>query len=357
MERFGFVGGRLLLLIPVVVGITIITFFILRLIPGDPVVVMLGVHSTPQAAAALRASLGLNRPRPLWDQYLLFMTNLLHLNLGDSVYYHMPVATLIGQRLPATLWLVVYSAVLALLISVPLATLSAMHKDGLVDQIVRGAFLLTFAMPGFWVGIILILVFSLRLHLFPVSGYGDGVVGHLWSLFLPSLTIAVGFAAILIRTLRSSILAVLRADYLDTARAKGLGGGRILWRHVLRNALLSTLTVFGVNLAYLVGGTVIIENVFAVPGLGQLLTSSITTRDLSVVQGITLIFALFVVCISLLTDVAYAALDPRVAYDWVCEEPAWLSRRVNHRPPPWSRLRQRRAGGCPGGVTWRSPSA
>lgn len=313
MERFSFVGGRLLLMIPVVIGITIITFFILRLIPGDPVVVMLGIHSTPQAAAALRAALGLNKP--LWDQYLLFMNNLLHINLGDSIYYHLPVATLIGQRLPATLWLVVYSAVLALLISVPLATLSAVYKDGIVDQLVRGTFLLTFAMPGFWVGLILILVFSLRLHLFPVSGYGEGVGGHLWALFLPSLTIAMGFAAILIRTLRGSILAVLRADYLDTARAKGLGGGRILWRHVLRNALLSTLTVFGVNLAYLIGGTVIIENVFAVPGLGQLLTSSISTRDLSVVQGITLIFALFVVCISLLTDVAYAALDPRVAYD------------------------------------------
>lgn len=313
MERFGFVGGRLLQMIPVVIGITIITFFILRLIPGDPVVVMLGVHSTPQAAAALRASLGLNKP--LWEQYLLFMNNIAHFNLGDSVYYRMPVATLIGQRLPATLWLVAYSAVLALVISIPLATISALRKNGIVDQFVRSLFLLTFAMPGFWVGIIFILVFSLRLHLFPVSGYGEGFGGHLWTLFLPSLTIALGFAAILIRTLRSSILAVLRADYLDTARAKGLGGGRILWRHVLRNALLSTLTIFGVNLAYLIGGTVIIENVFAVPGLGQLLTSSIFTRDLSVVQGITLMFALFVVCISLLTDVAYALLDPRVAYD------------------------------------------
>jgi peptide/nickel transport system permease protein len=313
MERFGFVGGRLLQMIPVVLGVTIITFFILRLIPGDPVLVMLGTHYTPKDAANLRAALGLNRP--LWEQYLLFMNNLIHINLGDSIYYRLPVATLIGQRLPATLWLVGYSAVLALIISLPLATISALNKDGIVDQVVRSTFLLAFAMPAFWVGLILILLFSLRLHLFPVSGYGDGVPGHLWALFLPALTIALGFAAILIRTLRNSILAVLRADYLDTARAKGLSGGRILWRHVLRNALLTTLTVFGVNLAYLIGGTVIIENVFAVPGLGQLLTSSIFTRDLSVVQGITLIFALFVVGVSLLTDVAYAALDPRVAYD------------------------------------------
>jgi peptide/nickel transport system permease protein len=313
VERFGFVGGRLLQMIPVVIGVTIITFFILRLIPGDPVVVMLGDHYTPQLAAALRAALGLNKP--LWEQYFIFMGHLVHANFGDSIYYRLPVATLIGQRLPATLWLVGYSAVLALIISVPLATISALRKDGLIDQIVRGTFLLTFAMPAFWVGLIFILVFSLHLHLFPVSGYGNTVVEHLRALFLPALTIALGFAAILIRTLRNSILSVLRADYLDTARAKGLSGGRILWRHVLRNALLSMLTVFGVNLAYLIGGTVIIENVFAVPGLGQLLTSSIFTRDLSVVQGITLIFALFVVSISLLTDIAYAALDPRVAYD------------------------------------------
>src|SRR5205823_3705862 len=148
-------------MIPVVLGVTIVTFFILRLIPGDPVVVMLGSHYTPKEAAALRAALGLNRP--LWEQYLIFMNNLVHVNLGDSVYYRLPVTALIGQRLPATLWLVAYSAVLALLISVPLATISALRKDRIVDQIVRSAFLLTFAMPAFWVGLLCILVFSLRL--------------------------------------------------------------------------------------------------------------------------------------------------------------------------------------------------
>jgi peptide/nickel transport system permease protein len=176
-------------------------------------------------------------------------------------------------------------------------------------------FILTWAMPPFWVGLILILLFSLHFHIFPISGYGSNVPDHLLDLFLPALTIALGFAAILIRTLRNSILAVLRADYLDTARAKGLSSGRILWRHILRNALLTMVTVLGVNLSYLVGSTVIIENVFALPGLGQLLTSSIFTRDLSVVQGITLIFGLCVVLINLVTDVAYAALDPRVSYD------------------------------------------
>jgi peptide/nickel transport system permease protein len=313
MERFGFVGGRLLQMVPVVLGVTIISFFILRLIPGDPVVVMLGTHYTPQRAEALRHALGLNKP--IWDQYIIFMGNLVHANLGDSIYYHLPVATLIAQRLPVTLWLVLYSALIAVVISVPLATVSALRRNGVIDQSVRGVFILTWAMPPFWVGLILILLFSLHFHIFPISGYGSSVPDHLLDLFLPALTIALGFAAILIRTLRNSILAVLRADYLDTARAKGLSSGRILWRHILRNALLTMVTVLGVNLSYLVGSTVIIENVFALPGLGQLLTSSIFTRDLSVVQGITLIFGLCVVLINLVTDVAYAALDPRVSYD------------------------------------------
>ena len=313
MERFGFVGGRLLQMIPVVLGVTIISFFILRLIPGDPVAVMLGTHYTARHAAELRHALGLDQP--LWNQYAIFMGNLFHGDLGQSIYYHSPVATLIFRRLPVTLWLVVYAAVLALLMSVPLATISALRRNGIFDQTTRTVFLLTWAMPPFWVGIILILLFSLHFHIFPISGYGSSVSEHVVDLFLPSLTIALGFSAILIRTLRNSILVVLRSDYIDTARAKGLSTARILWRHILRNALLSTVTVLGVNLSYLVGSTVIIENVFALPGMGQLLTSSIFTRELSVVQGITLIFGLCVVLINLVTDITYAALDPRVSYD------------------------------------------
>jgi peptide/nickel transport system permease protein len=312
MQRFGFIGGRLLQMIPVVLGVTIISFFILRLIPGDPVQVMLGVHFTPHRAEVLRTSLGLNKP--LWVQYGIFMSDLGHGNLGSSLYYHLPVATLIGQRLPVTLFVVVYSAVLAVVISVPLATLSALNRNGFFDQGVRVIFLFTWAMPPFWVGLILILLFSLHYHIFPISGYGATFTEHIADLFLPAFTIAIGFSAILIRTLRNSILSVMRADYLDTARAKGLSSGRILWRHILRNALLSTVTVLGVNLSFLVGSTVIIENVFALPGLGQLLVFSISARDLSVVQGIVLIFGLCVVIINLLTDVAYAALDPRVSY-------------------------------------------
>jgi peptide/nickel transport system permease protein len=313
VSRFGFVGGRTIQAIPVVLGVTIISFFVLRLIPGDPTVVMLGTHWTPARADQLRQSLGLNKP--IWDQYYLFMNHLLHGNLGESLYYRAPVADLITQRLPVTLWLAAYATVIAIVVSVPLATISALRRNGLVDQGVRSAFLLVFAMPPFWVGLILILLLSLHVHVFPVAGYGSGFVDHLYNLFLPSLTIALGFAAILIRTLRNGILGILQADYIDTARAKGLAPGRLLARHVLRNAMLSAVTVLGVNLSYLIGSTVVIENVFALPGLGQLLASSISTRDLSVVQGIILVFGVLVVSINLLTDVAYAALDPRVAYD------------------------------------------
>jgi peptide/nickel transport system permease protein len=313
VTRFSFVGGRTLQAIPVVLGVTIISFFVLRLIPGDPTVVMLGTHWTPARADQLRQNLGLNKP--IWEQYYLFMNHLFHGDLGASLYYRAPVAHLITQRLPVTLWLAVYATVLAILISVPLATISALRKNGVVDQGVRATFLLAFAMPPFWVGLVLILLLSLHFHIFPVSGYGSGFVEHVYNLFLPALTISLGFAAILIRTLRNGILGILRADYIDTARAKGLARGRLLRRHVLRNAMLSAVTVLGVNLSFLIGSTVVIENVFALPGLGQLLASSITTRDLSVVQGIVLVFGILVVAINLLTDVAYAALDPRVAYD------------------------------------------
>jgi peptide/nickel transport system permease protein len=312
VSRFSFVGRRLVQMVPVAVGVTIITFFLIHLIPGDPVVAILGNHYTAQGAAQLRTALGLDKP--LWVQYLIFMGNLLHGNLGTSIYYEQPVLGVVLERLDATVWLVVYAALLAALIALPLATYAALHKDSVFDQIIRGTFMVTLAMPAFWVGIILILVLSVNLHLFPVTGFGDTVISHVWHLFLPALTIALGFSAVLIRSLRSSILTVLQTDYVDTARAKGLPWRLIVRRHVLRNALLSTVTIFGINIAFLMGATVIIENVFAVGGIGQLLVSSILQRDYAVVQGITLLIAVFVVAINLLTDITYAILDPRVSY-------------------------------------------
>ena len=310
MDKLGFLGRRLLQLVPVAVGITIVVFLMLRLIPGDPVRIMLGTRATPEAIASLERSLGLDKP--IWEQYVYFMRNLARGDLGISLLYRQPVRELVLERLPATLWLVAYSALLAVMITVPLAILAARQRDRAVDQVIRGSTLLTLAMPSFWVGIIFMMFFSLRLGLFPVSGLGEGVRDRLYHLFLPSLTVALSLSAILIRSLRSSIIAVTLADFIETARAKGLTERRIMLKHILRNALISTITILGVNIGWLIGGTVVIENLFAIPGLGALMLSSISGRDYPMVQGITLVFAVLVVGVNILTDLTYAIIDPRV---------------------------------------------
>jgi len=311
MGRYSFLGQRILQTIPVLLGITIITFFLLRLIPGDPARQILGQHYTPKAGAELRRQLGLDEP--LWDQYGLFMKHLAHGDLGDSINYQQPARTVIFQRLPATLFLVAYAAILAAIISIPVGVVSALRKDGIFDQVARISFLIAFAMPAFWLGIIFILIFAVHLHLFPVNGYGDGFTEHLRYLFLPAFTISLAFSTILVRTLRASTLQVLSTDYVDTARIKGISRNAVLRRHVLRNSIISLVVVFGINLAFLISGTVLIENVFGIPGIGRLLVDSVSTRDYTVVQGTTLVLAFLVVMVNVLTDVVHAALDPRVS--------------------------------------------
>jgi peptide/nickel transport system permease protein len=313
MARFSFIGRRLLQLIPVLFGITVITFFLLRLIPGDPALQILGQHYTPAGAKVVRHSLGLDEP--LWRQYLLFLQHLFQGNLGDSITFKQSAGSVIAERLPPTLFLVAYAATLALLVSIPAGVISALRRGGIFDQTARITTLVGFAMPGFWLGIILILIFSVHLQLFPVNGYGNTFVQHLDHLFLPAVTIALGFSTIVIRTLRSSTLEVLSSDYVDTARIKGISRFAVLRRHVLRNAIISVVVVFGINLAFLISGTVIIENVFGIPGVGRLLVDSVSTRDYPVVQGVTLIFAFLVVAVNLVTDVVHASLDPRVVLE------------------------------------------
>jgi len=313
MARFSFIGRRLLQLIPVLFGITLITFFLLRLILGDPALQILGQHYTPAGAKVVRHSLGLDEP--LWRQYLLFLQHLFQGNLGDSITFKQSTGSVIAERLPPTLFLVAYAATLALLVSIPAGVISALRRGGIFDQTARVTTLVGFAMPAFWLGIILILIFSVHLQLFPVNGYGNTFVQHLDHLFLPAVTIALGFSTIVIRTLRSSTLAVLSSDYVDTARINGISRFAVLRRHVLRNAIISVVVVFGINLAFLISGTVIIENVFGIPGVGRLLVDSVSTRDYPVVQGVTLIFAFLVVAVNLVTDVVHASLDPRVVLE------------------------------------------
>lgn len=228
------------------------------------------------------------------------------------LYYSTGTTGLIVGRLPATAWLLIYSVVLVVVISAPLSILAATRKNGMRDHLVRIVPLFGLGMPSFWVGIILAELFAIKVHLFPVDGFGTGFFGHLHYMFLPSLTVALAMAPVVIRSLRSSMLDILGTDFIVTARSKGVPGPRLFMRHVLRNAVLPTVTVLGVNIGFLIGSTVIIEQVFALPGIGSLMVNAIFNRDFPVVQGVTLVFGVLVIGVNLLTDVAYSALDPRV---------------------------------------------
>jgi peptide/nickel transport system permease protein len=314
LDRFAYILRRLLQAIPVLIGVTLLVFFMIHLVPGDPARTMLGVHATPKNVALLHHEWGLDRSLPV--QYKLFMTRLLHGNLGESLFYHVSARSLIVDRLPVTLWLIAYGTVLSILIALPLALLAASRKNAVRDQAVRAVPLVGLGFPPFWLGIMLLLAFGLHLgRLFPVGGYGTGFVGHLHSMFLPALTVALGIAPILIRSLRASLLQVLESDYITTARSKGLSEQRVLMHHALRNAVISTVSVLGVNIGFLVGGTVVIEQVFALPGIGQLMLTSILQRDFPIVQGVTLVFGVMVVLVYLTTDVVHSLLDPRVRFD------------------------------------------
>jgi peptide/nickel transport system permease protein len=313
MSSYGYVGKRLLQLIPVAFGVTLVSFLLIHLVPGNPARAALGIHATPHAVAALDHSYGLDHSLP--DQYWLFIKRLFSGNLGTSLYFGTSAGKLILNRLPTTLWLIVYTLVLVILMSVPLASIAASRKDAVRDQAVRLVPLFGLGMPPFWIGLVLIEIFALKIRVFPVAGYGSGFFGHVKYMFLPSLTVAFAMTPVVVRSLRASMLEVLGAEYIVTARSKGLSPLRLLNRHVLRNAVIPTVTVLGLNIGFLVGNTVVIEQVFSLPGVGQLMIQSILNRDYTVVQGVTIVFAVIVVGVNLIVDLTYARLDPRVRLD------------------------------------------
>ena len=299
-------------MIPVLVGVTIIVFLMVHLIPGDPASAMLGDQATDVSVARVKKQLGLDKP--LYEQYFYFVRNLAELNLGTSIKFRVPVASILLKRLQVSLSLVVVTVLLTILISLPLGILAALKKDSVIDNIVRSTLMVTMVMPSFWSGIILILIFSIRFRLLPVSGYGATFPQHVVHLILPALTISLGLAPILIRSLRTSILDTFQSDYIKTARSKGLEERSVMTVHVLRNALIPTVTLLGISIGFLMGGTVIIERVFSLPGAGALLIDSVSARDYPVVQAATLIFALLVILVNLATDIVYSFIDPRVQY-------------------------------------------
>ncbi len=310
MNIASYVIKRLLLAIPTIFGVTILVFFMIHLVPGDPAVTLLGPRATPELIAKLHHAWGLDRP--LIQQYLLYMGRLLHGNLGDSFFFQLPATTLIAARTGATVMLLVTATLFTVVVTIPLAILAAVKRDKTVDHLVRSVPVVTLGMPSFWVGIMLILVVSLKLGLLPVGGYGQNLPEHLQSVILPALTIALAISPMTIRSLRASMIDVLDADYILTARAKGASSRRVLWRHALRNALIPMITVLSVNIGWLVGGTVIIERVFALPGIGGLMLDAISNRDFALVQAITLVFAIFVIFVYFAADVSYSLIDPRV---------------------------------------------
>jgi len=313
MNMITFLRKRLLQMLPVLFGIVLIVFMVVRLIPGDPARIMLGIRASDEKLAALRTELGLDLP--IWQQFGRFVGNILQGELGNSIFYRRDVTEVILERLPVTVSLVVFSVVLSVLISVPLSIAAAVRQGSWIDQLVRGISTLTLSMPGFWLGLNLLILFAVVWQLFPISGFGTGFVDIVWHLTLPAITITLSLTPILIRTLRASLIEIMHAPHVEFARTKGLSEGRLIRRHVLRNGLMATVTILGVNIGWLMGGTVVVEYVFSLPGIGALIVSSISARDYPMIQGIALIFGLLVILINLLTDLLYAALDPRVSYD------------------------------------------
>ncbi|HYO29348.1 MAG TPA: ABC transporter permease [Thermomicrobiales bacterium] len=305
-----YVLRRLAQMVPVLFLISLFVFFMVRLVPGDPAAIMLGPRATDEAVAEIRASLRLDQP--IWVQYGVFLRNAAEGDLGDSIRRREPVRDVLADRLRPTLFLVAYAAVLSVAISLPLAALAAVNRGRWIDGLVRGFVLLSLAMPAYWIGMMLLQQFAVRWQVFPVAGWGETFPEHLHALFLPALAMALAIASILIRGLRSALIETMDADHVRTARAKGLPGRRVFAWHVLRNSSLSTVTLLGVNLAFLVGGTTVIETIFSVPGIGQLIVRSIFDRDYPVVQGVTLLFGVLVMAINLATDLGYALLDPRL---------------------------------------------
>ena len=305
MKRF--LLQRLLLFLPTLLGAVSLVFVLIHLIPGDPVEVMLGETASAADKEALRRSLGFDRP--LAAQYRAFLVNLASGDLGRSLYESAGVGEIIRSRLPATLQLALCAMIAALVISFPLATLAAVRRGGWIDRAALTFSLLGLSLPNFWLGPLLMIVFSIELGWTPVSGRGG--FDHL---VLPAITLGLGMSAILVRILRASLLQVIHQDYVQTARAKGLPEQQIWLKHVLRNALLSVVTIISLQFGGLLAGSLITETIFSWPGIGRLTVQAIQTRDYPLVQGCVLVIAISYVVINFATDLLYKLIDPRVSY-------------------------------------------
>jgi ABC-type dipeptide/oligopeptide/nickel transport system permease component len=305
---YAYIGQRVVATIPVLLGVSLLVFSMLQLVPGDPVRLMLSeFQSTPDQMARLRSQLHLDEPLPV--QFGRFVWNASHGDLGASIRTRRPVTTEIMDNLPSTLQLAVAGLLVATLLGVTLGIVAAVRQRSWLEVGSMLVALLGVSMPSFWLGLLLIFGFSLHWRLFPATGGGD-----LQHLVLPAVTLGLGASAILARLTRSSMLEVLRQEYVTTARAKGLREFAVIGRHALKNALIPVVTIFGLQFGQLLAGTVVIETVFSRPGIGRLIVDAILNKDFPVIQGVVLVVAVSYVLVNLLVDLAYAMLDPRIRY-------------------------------------------
>ena len=304
---------RGLSVIPTLLGITILVFLVTYFIPGDPAQVLAGAEAPPEAVAGLRHQWGLDQP--IYVRYGVWMANIARGNLGESYFSHQTVLRLVGRAFPVTFELAMLSLLVAVLIAVPSGIISAVRPSSSFDLGATAASFVGLSIPGFWLGIMLIYLFAVQLRWLPAGGFtplSQGMIANLRSMILPAIALGTFASTQLMRYLRAGMLDVLNADYIRTARAKGLTAAMVLFRHAVRNALIPFMTVLGVQMGYLLGGTVITESVFALPGVGRLVLNAILNRDYQVAIGIILLIAAAFVMVNLIVDLLYPVLDPRI---------------------------------------------
>mgnify|MGYP001000661092 FL=1 len=306
---------RALQLVPIMLGVSLITFFLIRLVPSNPALAILGVNATPDQIAYINSTYGLDKPIPV--QYIYWMGKVLRFDLGRSIVYNQPTMELIISRFPATLQVGLFALLISLAISLPVGVISAVKKDSILDVLGRFFAFVGISMPGFWLGLLLIIVFAVTIPIFPIFGFvsifadfAEGIRHQ----FLPAVTLGLSMAAMVTRMTRSCVLEVLQEDYITTARGKGLSPTLVVAKHVLKNAFIPVITVVGLQVGFIFGGSVLVEVIFAIPGLGRLMVDSIAQRDYPVIQALVLVYAITFVLVNLLVDVLYAVLDPRIRY-------------------------------------------
>jgi len=307
---------RIVVLAVTLLLVSVTIFAVLMVIPGDPAQIILGIHATPETLQGLRHKLGLDRP--VLVQYIHYMKNLVMGDLGQSITYDVPIGSLILSRLQVTVPLAILSMIFAIVLSIPMGIYSSLHRNQVGDYGIMVFSQIGLAVPAFWAGILLILLFAVTLHWLPAGGFPSGggdMAKALKSLLLPALSLGIVRAAVLTRMTRSSMLEILGEDYIRTARSKGLSERMVIYKHGFRNAVIPVITIIGLQAGDLIAGAIIIENVFHLPGVGRLVFEAIGQRDLPVVQGVVLFIAMSIVIINFVTDMTYACLDPRIRHD------------------------------------------